>query len=305
MTTLKTERLILQPMTLDDAADMFRIFSHPDAMGFMPTPPHENVEQTHNMLQWDMSREGAYMWAIRLKNSDTVIGQMHYLGGTRVPGMGYILHPDYWGQGIVAEAAQVVLNYGFEQIGYDRVELWIDQVNTASIRVAQKLGFTLRGQFVNKFQHRSRQHIVLVWGMLAQEWRKSASDPSETDVQFFGVEPVLMVHDVQATAQYYQDKLGFRIDFLYGDPPNHGGVSRGMWSGAMTSIQLSQVPPEREIVPSGHLYIRVDAGLDALYEQYNRKGVIVLAEPDNKPWGLREFVIKDMNGHVLVFATPI
>lgn len=303
--TLETDRLTLRPMTLDDAADMHAIFSHPDAMRFMPTPPHDTVEQTRNNLQWDMSRNEAHMWAIRLKDSEQVIGQMHYLGETRVPGMGYIIHPDFWGQGITVEAARPVLDFGFTSLGYDLVELWIDAVNSASIRVAQKLGFTLRGSFQNKYQHKSTQFTVLVWGMLASEWDDTLTSKTKPEVEFFGVEPVLMVHDIVASTNYYRDVLGFNIDFLYGNPPTHAGVSRGKWSGAMVTIQLSQVPKDREIVPSASLFIRVDTRIDDLHAQYVANGATILEAPEDKPWGFREFAIKDMNGHVLRFATQV
>ena len=303
--TLTTDRLILHPMTLDDAPSLFEIFNHPDAMRFIPYLPHTTVEQTRDYIQQSISRKGAHVWAVRLHDDDRIIGQMSYLGETRVPGMGYIIHPDTWGQGITVEASRAVLDYGFREIGYDRMELWIDVVNSASTRVAQKLGFKLRGQFANKFAHRPTHHIVQVWGMLASEWDTSLASDTPSPIEFFGVEPVLMTHNVLKTATYYRDVLGFDIDFLYGDPPTHAGVSRGQWSGGMVTIQLTQVPVEREIVPSANLFIRIETRIDDLYEQYVENGATVVEAPDDKPWGFREFAIQDMNGHVLRFATQI
>lgn len=43
-------------------------------------------------------------------------------------------------------------------------------------------------------------------------------------------------------------------------------------------------------------------GLDALFETYKAHGVEIVAEPQDKPWGFREFAIKDDNGHVLIFG---
>ena len=299
---LETQRLTLRPLTLADIPALFEIYSDPRAMIFMPSPPHEIVDQTHNSFQWSMSRDGAVHWAICLKGDDTPIGVVNYLGETRIQGMGYILHPDYWGQGITTEACRVALDYGFATLGYDKVELWIDQNNIASLKVAQKLGFRLRGQLALKYQHETSHHISLVWGLRKSDWFNDAPIDDNSSVQFLAVEPVLHVHNVLQTAEYYRDKLGFNIDFLYGNPPTHGGVSRGEWSGSMVSIQLSQVPSNHEIVPSGHLHIRVGQPIDTLAEDYRIKGVEIISDPDNKPWGFREFTIKDLNGHILIFA---
>jgi ribosomal-protein-alanine N-acetyltransferase len=61
--------------------------------------------------------------------------------------MGYIIRRDFWGQGLTAEACRAALGYGFDVLGLDRVELWIDTTNYASQRVAQKLNFRVKGAF--------------------------------------------------------------------------------------------------------------------------------------------------------------
>ena len=124
-----------------------------------------------------------------------------------------------------------------------------------------------------------------------------------TSTKFYQVEPLLMVHDVQQAAEYYRDKLGFNIDFVYGEPADHAGVSRGEWSGKMATIQLTRVPAERPLDHAGYLYIMVDSRLDPLYQQYKANGVQIEREPTSYPWGMREFVIRDINNHRLIFAT--
>ncbi|MBE0698220.1 MAG: GNAT family N-acetyltransferase, partial [Anaerolineaceae bacterium] len=123
--TLFTGRLILRPLSPDDADALFAVYRDPRAMRFMPTPPHQSVAETRAGLVLDLGRQGACGWAICLKDADRALGTVTFLGETPVPGMGYLLHPDYWGSGIVPEACQAVLKYGFERLGYDRVELWI------------------------------------------------------------------------------------------------------------------------------------------------------------------------------------
>ena len=300
---LHTERLQLRPVDLDrDAAAFHRIYSHAQAMRFMPTPLHGSVDQTRASLQWDVSQKGAHLWAIEDKVSGELIGQVNFLGATRFPGMGYIIHPDYWGQGYTVEAGRAVLDFGFETLGYDRVELWIHENNAASQRVADKLGFRVRSRFAQKYPHGAKPHRMLVFGLLVSEWH--GIEVSTTAVTLLAAEPVLMVHDVARTAAFYRDKLGFHIDFLYGYPPQHGAVSRGEWSASLVTIQFTRAAQEHEIQPSGYVYIFMGAGLDTLYAEAAAQGVEIVDAPENHPWGRREFTIRDCNGHTLVFSEP-
>jgi [ribosomal protein S5]-alanine N-acetyltransferase len=300
---LRTNRLSLRPYTAEHAPDLFDIFRDERAMRFMPTLPHKDAVETEAYLHAEASRPGAYLWSIFLKDESKAIGQVHILGETRLPGMGYIIHPDYWGKGIAPEACRAALPFVFENLGCDRIELWIDETNTASLRVAQKLGFMPKGRIALKYNHETSHHFMLVYGMLSDEWRGSRASQAPTATRFFSGEPVLRVADVRLTADYYRDQLGFHIDFLYGDPPTHGAVSRGEWTGSMVTVQLSQAPPERRDPSASYLYIFVDTSLDALCESFRGRGVTITAEPKTQPWGLREFAIRDLNGHTLVFAT--
>jgi len=299
---LTTERLELHPLTLEDATDIFAIFSDVRAMRFMPYPVHQNIDETRSMIENSLQTEGAMYWTVRLKGDSRVIGQVNYLGGTRVPGLGYITHPDVWGQGITVEACRVALDYGFENIGYNRVELWIDERNVQSLRVAQKLGFGLKGRIPHHYAHHSMHHYMQVWGILQSEWNTDNQSSEKQVLDFFATEPAFLVRNVEASVEFYRDKLGFNLDFLYGDPPNHAGVSRGLWSGSMVSIQLAQASSKRDIIPSAYLHVRV-SDVNQLYEQYRVLDVPIVAEPDNKPWGFREFTIKDPDGHMLVLAS--
>ena len=123
-----------------------------------------------------------------------------------------------------------------------------------------------------------------------------------TKHQFHGVQPVLPVHDVGATVQYYRDVLGFEADFLWGDPPVHGRVMKGDRTyGDPVYIHFTRAAAA-EIRPSGQIRIHVGQDIDGLFETYQTRGVDVVAEPKSEPWGLREFSIRDCNGHVLCFC---
>lgn len=301
--TLLTERLVLRPFQPHHIPALYKMYSDAQTMRFMPSLPHANVEETRQQLAHDTTHPDAHHWAICLKESDEPIGLVNYMGGTRIPGMGYIIRRDFWGQGIAVEACLAAVGYGFEQLGYNRIELWINQFNLASQRVAQKLNFRMKGRISQKYAHETEEHIMLVFGLWAHEWRGVPPSPEPT--KFYRSEPVLLVHNVEETAVFYRDKLGFHIDFLYGEPPNHAGVSRGNWTGSGVALQLSQLPSDRTIEPSGYLYIYVGSDIDTLFAQYEAKGVTVKHKPQSYPWRMREFTIQDNNGHLLRFGTHV
>lgn len=295
MTKIETERLTIRPMTVNDMPGMYAIYSSDLALKFVPHPPHQSLEETTKHFECRLDSH----WSICLKGQDTVIGALNFID-SRIPGLGYIIHPDYWGQGITVEAMRGLLDYAFANLDKDRYELWIDENNKGSLRVAEKLGFRVKGRIPHKYPKNSYYHHFMVWGMHRDEWLSLELTPQETT--FYSAEPVLNVHDIVATTDFYRDKLGFNVDFLYGNPPTHAGVSRGEWTANMVSIQLTKVSAEQDIIPAAHLHIRIGMGLDTLFEQYRDKGVFIVAEPADKPWGMREFSIKDINGHELIFA---
>ncbi len=303
---LRTERLTLRPVKAGDEFDFSEICSNATAMRYLPSLVHHSADETAAWIDLKISKAGACLWAIFLVEGDSPIGFVNYLGETRIPGMGYVIHPDYWGQGYAPEACRAVLDYGFEQLGFDRVELWIDETNAASHRVAQKLGFKIKGRIPLNYAHQNDYHYMVVYGLRAEEWlashakQASVSNPGTT---LFRAEPVLFVRDVLVAAHYYRDCLGFHIDFIYGEPPRHAAVWRGDWTGSGVTIQLSKTDNDLDLSRSAYLYVFTDTKLDALFADFRKREVEIVSPPTDQPWGLREFSVRDLDGHLLIFAT--
>jgi uncharacterized glyoxalase superfamily protein PhnB len=116
---------------------------------------------------------------------------------------------------------------------------------------------------------------------------------AEAAFELVGLAPVLHVKDMIAALAYYRDTLGFAVTFTWKEPPRYVCLRLDD-----VSIHLnSYVPPEG---PS-HVAIFCK-GVDALYERLASRGV-AFAEPiTNEPYGMREFVVTDPDGHRLVFG---
>lgn len=121
----------------------------------------------------------------------------------------------------------------------------------------------------------------------------------------WGVAPYFLVDDVVETANFYRDKLGFKYDRFWGDPPGFCMVHR---SGIV--IMLSQLEKKGAIRPNRladpedsawDAYIWVDDA-DALRSEFGSKGVKIAREICDQPYGCRDFDVEDCNGYRLCFG---
>jgi uncharacterized glyoxalase superfamily protein PhnB len=115
--------------------------------------------------------------------------------------------------------------------------------------------------------------------------------------------PVLLVRDVVAAANYYRDRLGFSYDRLWGEPPDFVILRRdGM------NVMLSLAPASATIVPHWqvspclwNIYFWVD-DVDALFAELKDRGAKIDYGIGNKPYGVREFGVQDLDGHDIAFG---
>ena len=144
---IETERLILRRFTPDDAADNYRIYTDPENMKFMGRRP-DSVEferyhiRRHIANYYD--RHGFGLWAAVLKEDGRLVGRCGLLyqqiEGTQEVEVTYLIDRHHWGKGLATEAAREAVRLGFEEYKFPRVVAVINPRNTASVRVAEKLG---------------------------------------------------------------------------------------------------------------------------------------------------------------------
>ena len=154
--TLRTERLILRPLAVADADDLYDMYRRSDAMRFVDTPPHASAAETRERVDEMLGGPGT-TWTIRTVADGPALGFVEYIGNAGVPGMGYMLHPDQWGNGYMSEAVRAALDYGFGEMGLDRVELWISEENTASIRTRRTGRLQAPGPYAPEISQRRKR----------------------------------------------------------------------------------------------------------------------------------------------------
>jgi catechol 2,3-dioxygenase-like lactoylglutathione lyase family enzyme len=113
---------------------------------------------------------------------------------------------------------------------------------------------------------------------------------------------VLAVRDLEESTRFYMDVLGFRRDF--GD----GSDGWSFLSRDNFKVRLGECPDEKPASELGNhsyfMYLTVE-GLDQLHRELSARGAPVLSEPEDEPWGMREFSIRTPDGHRIRFGEPI
>ncbi|TDO63840.1 putative glyoxalase superfamily protein PhnB [Kribbella sp. VKM Ac-2571] len=131
---------------------------------------------------------------------------------------------------------------------------------------------------------------------------EDGDQPETQDTAVASAKPVLYVADVDASARFYRDQLGFRIDFLHGNPPFYGSVSR---DGATLHLKLVDEPvfaagaAERE----GLIMAFVDMpNVRELYTEYRAAEAEIVQKLTKQAWGGTDFIVRDPDGNAITFV---
>lgn len=120
--------------------------------------------------------------------------------------------------------------------------------------------------------------------------------PAPPQVDCERLHPGLPVPDVLAAAEFYTSKLGFTPGFTWGDPPSIAGVNLG-------DVQVFLERGEPGTGRSAVYFVVGDA--DALYAFHRANGVEVIEPLGDRPYGLRDYMVRDLNGYALSFGQYI
>jgi len=117
-----------------------------------------------------------------------------------------------------------------------------------------------------------------------------------------GSAPVVLVSDIHQAAAYYADKLGFKDYTLYNDPPNFCIARRDNLAVMLALAHADAIKPYWQIVRgTWNMYFWVDDA-EALYAEFVANGAIIDYEIAVKPYGVKEFGVRDLDGHDLAFG---
>ena len=169
---LRTERLVLRELVKEDALALHQMRSDERVMRHIPRDLEQAVEESERVIATiaqNRAENTGITWGIALKENGMLIGTVGYyrlqLEHHRGE-IGYLLHPDHWGQGYAGEAVDAAVDHGFRVLGFHSIEAVTDPENQASNKLLKTQGFTLEAHFRENYFRNGKFLDSLVWSRL-------------------------------------------------------------------------------------------------------------------------------------------
>lgn len=147
---LKTDRLLLRHLVMDDLDKLFKLYSDPEIRKYFPEGVL-TLEETREELEWFLNGHPEHpelgLWATIHKETGKFIGRCGLLpweiDGKLEIEVAYLLDKNFWHQGLATEAATGILAYAFDNLNLSRIICLMHPDNLASQKVAKRIGMSL------------------------------------------------------------------------------------------------------------------------------------------------------------------
>ena len=148
-----TERLLFRQLAPGDASDIYSLRSDETVNKFLTRDQYKTLGEAGafiNKINRGISNNEWIYWGIALKEDNKLVGTIclwHIQPENYRAEIGYELHPDFWGKGIMREAMTTIIEYAFETMKLHTLEADTDPDNFQSVLLLEKNGFTKEGHF--------------------------------------------------------------------------------------------------------------------------------------------------------------
>lgn len=177
--TLETERLILRKITRDDVEAIFSYGSKDEVTKYVTWDTHKTLADSEGFVNFALQqyeKKQIAPWGIELKENDKFIGTIdfvHWLIRHKSAEIGYVLAPEYWGKGIVTEAAREVIAFGFNNMDLVRIQARCMVENIGSQRVMEKCGMSYEGTLRKNMFVKGKHVDLKMYSILREEFFKN------------------------------------------------------------------------------------------------------------------------------------
>ncbi|PTQ80359.1 ribosomal-protein-alanine N-acetyltransferase [Trichococcus patagoniensis] len=174
---LEGERILLRPVGLVDAADMFEYASDEETTRFV-FETHRDRAMTEEAIANYFMAAPAGKYALVVKHTKKMIGTIDIRPNMndRIAEIGYTLNKDYRGNGYMTEAGKLVTALAFEVLGMEKVFAMHDILNPASGEVMKRLGMQPEGVLRRHKVFKGRSCDMAYYGILNEEYLLQASE---------------------------------------------------------------------------------------------------------------------------------
>ncbi len=145
---------------------------------------------------------------------------------------------------------------------------------------------------------------ALKFGLSSTPLKVKTSPPRATIVR---AEPQLLVSDIKRSCEFFCEKLGFSLVFSYGKPPYYAQVGRDAARLNLRSVErpvIEVAVRDGEELLAASMTVATAEEIKVLFLEFQSAGVAFQQKLKKQPWGARNFVARDPDGNLLLFAGP-
>ena len=155
----------------------------------------------------------------------------------------------------------------------------------------------------------ARQQGFESWQALREGLQAMSDSSAQTTTRpiITAIAAELFVSDIQKSCDFFTRKLGFTVVYTYGEPPFYGQVKRDAARLNLKHMDRPVIDPElreREQLLSADMGVDTADAIKQLYLEFQQAGVEFQQTLMRQPWGAKNFVVRDPDGNLLLFAGP-
>ena len=176
---LNTQRLLLRQLTQEDDKSLLEVLSNEVTCEYLI---HNTVNDIVNIkrmitgMQRFFDEKQRIRWGIAQKQDHSLIGHCGFFDIDKsncCAEISYCLKYGLWGQGIMTEAVDAMLKFGFEDYGLNRIAAKVMKGNIGSVKVLQKLGFVQEGILRESLYKNGQYHDLMIFSVLKSEYHRT------------------------------------------------------------------------------------------------------------------------------------
>ena len=172
---IETNNLVLREMELSDAEAIFKIYADNDVTKYIDLETATDLAQAKFLVnrRVELFRSGQRIrWGIARKDDNIIIGSCGFTQwnkNSHRAEIGYELAKKHWRKGIMTEALETVIYFGFQRMELNRIEALVMLENIASMTLLEKLGFQEEGIFREYGYWKGKFHDLKMFSILKRD----------------------------------------------------------------------------------------------------------------------------------------
>ena len=178
---LKTERLVLRRILMEDAQALFEMRSDERVMQFLDRPRAKSIADAENLIRLidhDIENNIGITWGVSLTGTSRLIGTMGFWNITKAhfrAEIGYLLHPDFQGKGLMIESAKKTIDFGFREMGLHSIEANINPNNLRSAKMLENCGFVKEAHFRENYYYDGKFLDSVIYSLINNPLKHQSS----------------------------------------------------------------------------------------------------------------------------------